>query len=375
MRSLAWFLAVVGLALGFASPALAQPGDDPIQSVAPVDGVVLPVSAGGIEVRYTCPSYRVAGEGLFSTPGSRQDYGVRFATTPALGNDGRLLQSNLVALAGPDLVQDNDIPVGQCRGFMLDPDAKPQSRPGTYYWQASRICVDCSGGYESGPVRSFRLTAAGSGVKLGLGAPGTVYRGYAFVVDLRTKGLPNGTRVALQLRRGGRLKTFDRSRSVGSSSTLAVRLPRRSRPGAYRLRATARVGSETVVSATRRLKLRPDRRRTTSGRQDGRWVGRSGRLPVRFGVARRGREIRAGRFRVALLCPTPGFVNPFTIQLADAPVPRAPVAPDGSFVFAGVVRGSAALVSGRLRGRRASGRAELSLGTCTGGGRVSARRR
>ena len=65
--------------------------------------------------------YRSAGESPFITYGDRKDYGVDFATRPDLGSDGRLLQSNVVALSGPDAVQDNDIPAGQCRGFMADP--------------------------------------------------------------------------------------------------------------------------------------------------------------------------------------------------------------------------------------------------------------
>jgi hypothetical protein len=124
--------------------AWAAPEDPPVGSVLPADGAVLPVNADGIEVRYTCPEpYRSAGESLFITYGDRADYGVDLATRPDLGSDGRQLQSNVVALSGPDEVQDNDIPAGQCRGFMADPDQKPQAKPGTYYWQAWRSCLSC----------------------------------------------------------------------------------------------------------------------------------------------------------------------------------------------------------------------------------------
>jgi hypothetical protein len=91
-------------------------------------------------------------------------------------------------------------------------------------------------------------------------------------------------------------------------------------------------------------------------------------------VAGGGRTVRAGRFQLTLLCPTPGMASPFTTQIADAPLPRARIAPDGSFVFAGVVSGAASFVQGRIRGARASGSASLSLGTCTGGARFTARR-
>ena len=68
------------------------------------------------------------------------------------------------------------------------------------------------------------------------------------------------------------------------------------------------------------------------------------------------------------------MINPFTIQIADAPLTRAKIAPDGSFVFADVVQGHASFVRGRIRGRSASGTADLSLGTCAGGAGFTASR-
>jgi len=368
---LAWLL----LAALLPASAAAAPEDPPVESVLPADGAVLPVDADGVEVRYTCPApYRSAGESPFVTYGGRKDYGVDFATGAALGSDGRLLRSNVVALAGPDEVQDDDIPAGQCRGFMADPDNRPQSTPGTYYWQAWRSCLECPGGNETSPVRSFRLTAAGSGARLAVKPPARAYRGFAFVLALTTTGIDPGADVALQFKRGGAWRTAGRSAATGRAADVALRLPRSVRPGRYPLRAQARVGDETITSPQRSLRLRKPGRRTTSRRHDGRWRGKAAGLPARFRVSGRGRTIRAGRFQLALLCPTPGMVNPFTTQIADAPLTRAKIAPDGSFVFPGVVRGHASFVHGRIRGRRASGTASLSLGGCTGSARFQARR-
>ena len=342
----------------------------------PADGAVLPTNPDGIEVRYSCPEpYRSAGESPFIVFGDRSDYGVYFATSPALGTDGRLSQANLVAISGSDEVQDNDIPVGQCRGFMADPGERPQTKPGTYYWQAWRTCLACPGDHETGPVRSFRLTAAGSGAKLAVKAPRRAYRGFPFVVSVSSTGLDAGAPVTLQVKRGGRWRRLSKLTAMGRTDDAAVLLPKRVRAGRYRLRAQALIGDETLTSASRSVRLRKTAGWTTSRRQDGRWEGKAAGLPVGFRVSGRGRRIRAGRFRLTLLCPTGGMLNPFTIQIADAPLPRARIAPDGSFVFAGVVSRSASFVHGRIRGRAASGSASLSIGVCTGSARFRATQR
>jgi hypothetical protein len=367
--------AIVLAALALPAPASAAPEDPPVEAVLPADGAVLPTNADGIEVRYTCPEpYRIAGESPFATYGDRSDYGVSFATSPALGNDGRLSEANVVALAGSDDVQDNDIPVGQCRGFMAESGKRPQTTPGTYYWQAWRTCLACPGDYETSVVRSFRLTAAGSGVKLAVKPPARAYRGFPFVVSVTTTGLDPGAAVALQVKRGSAWRKVANVTATGRTDEAAVLLPKRLRPGRHPLRAQARVGDETLTSAARRVRLRRAAKWTTSGRQDGRWKGKAAGLPVSFRVSGHGRTIRAGRFQLTLLCPTPGMLNPFTIQIADAPLPRARIAPDGSFVFAGVVSRSASFVHGRIGGRKAGGSAALSLGVCTGSARFRATR-
>lgn len=368
-------LALLAVALLLPATSFAAPEDPQIESVLPADGAVLPVNADGIEVRYTCPEpYRSAGESPFITYGDRKDYGVDFATRPDLGSDGRPLQSNVVALSGPDQVQDNDIPAGQCRGFMADPDAKPQAQPGTYYWQAWRSCLSCPGGNETGPVRSFRLTAAGSGAKLAVAPPARAYRGFAFVASVTTKGIDTGSEVAVQLKRRGSWKTISHIDANGRTSEAAIKLPRSVKPGKYGLRARASVGSETLTSPARSLRVRKAAGWKTSKRQDGRWKGKASGLPVAFRVSGGGRTIRAGTFQLALLCPQAG-TNPFTTQIADAPLPRAKIAPDGSFVFAGVVSKHASFVHGRIAGRRTKGKAALSLGVCVGSAAFTAKRK
>ncbi len=367
--------ALLAAALLFPATAAAIPGDPPVEAVFPDDGAAVPVNPDGIEVRYTCPAYTVAGQpGNFPVPGGRKDYGVYFSATPATGNDGRLLQPDLVAIAGPDEVQDNDIPPGQCRAFMSDPDNRPQVTPGTYYWQAWRLCLDCPGGYEVSAIRSLRVTAAGSGAGVSIKPPARAYRGFPFVVSVSTPGIAAGTGVALQARRGGRWAKVATAQAGTAATDVALELPAGFKAGNVVLRATARVGAETLTSRTRSLSLRKARRWSTSGRQNGAWSGKAQNLPVRFRVSGNGRSVKAGRFQILLLCPTPGMVNPFTTQLADAPLPSARIAPDGAFVFAGVVRDHVTFIKGRIRGNRASGSATLSLGVCTGASDFSATR-
>ena len=177
------------------------------------------------------------------------------------------------------------------------------------------------------------------------------------------------------MERGAGWSTVGRLTATGGELEVAVQLPRALRPGRKRLRVTAQVGDETVTSPARALRLRKAKGWTTSDRQDGRWTGTASGLPVEFRVSGDGRTVRAGRFQLTLLCPTPGMANPFTTQIADAPLTRAKIAPDGSFVFAAVVRGHASFIHGRIRGSRATGSARLSLGPCTGSADFTAKRR
>jgi hypothetical protein len=354
---------VVALLVG-AVPAAGMPGDPPVTAVFPDDGATVPINPAGIEVRYTCPeAYRISGEPPFAVYGGRKDYGVHFASAPELGNDGRLLESNVIDRAGDDPIQDNDIPLGQCRGWMTN-----GITPGVVYWQAWRLCLGCPGGYETSAVRSMRLTTAGSGLRVTARWPRTAYAGFPFHVSVETSGIAAGTAVELQARRGARWRrigSINLGADAGDGPTLLAR-------GTHRVRAVVRLGSEEIASGTKKLKVRRAGGWKTSRRHDGVWRDRG---VVKFRVGGGGRVISDGRFQLSLLCPTPGMASPFTTMIADAPLSRARIAPDGSFAWAGVVEDHVTYVHGRIRGTRASGRARLSLGTCTGGGAWKARLR
>ena len=82
--------AVLALSLVVTPGAVALPGDPGFVASSPADGAALPIDPGGIGVAYTCPVYRSydAGGG-FVVYGGPKDYGVSFASSPALAR-GRL---------------------------------------------------------------------------------------------------------------------------------------------------------------------------------------------------------------------------------------------------------------------------------------------
>lgn len=347
-----------------AAPAAAGPEDPPVTAVFPDNGATVALSGAGNEVRYTCPeAYRISGEPPFATYGGRKDYGVDFATSPALGSDGRLLQSNVFDRAGPDDIQDNDIPAGQCRGYVRS------GIPRVAYWQAWRICIDC-GGYETSEVRSMRLTTTGAGLKVTARWPRRAYAGYPFHVSVASTGVGAGSTVELQARRGAGWRRFG-SVLLGADAGTG---PAALKAGRHRVRAVVRIGDESVVSPIRRLAVVRARRWTTSRRQDGGWR-QAGGGTVRFRISGGGRIIKDGVFRQSLLCPTPGQTSPFTTLVADAFLPRTRIAPDGTFAWAGTIKGHAMYIHDKVRGKRAAGAVRMSLRTCTGGSKWNARQR
>jgi hypothetical protein len=353
-------------ALALAAPggAAAIPGDPLFEPLTPADGASLTVDPGGIPVTFTCPVYRIADPG-FPLFGGPDDYGVSFSRSTAIGADGRL-RDPVTLHTGH---RSPGAPEGQCVAAMgAGGSDRPQETPGTYYWQVWRICTDCPGSYEVGPVRRFVLR---SRAQVRLGSPGSVYAGFAVIVPVKLSGVPNGTPARLQRRAGARWRTIARGEAVEEQAEIVVRLPR----GSQQLRVVATVGDDDVLSPVRRVRVRPARRWRTRGADDGSYAGRpGGEQSVRFTVTDSGRTIRGFKAFVAMLCPgvTPGT---FTTQIGTSVVNRIRVAPDGRFVGVRTSRRTAMRVRGRLRNRKiTSGRVELSLGPCSGSVRFSARR-
>jgi hypothetical protein len=340
-----------------------------VTALLPADGASLPVDPSGIELRYTCPLFIFSGEPPFAVYGSRRDYGVLVADQPTLANDGRLLQSNWIDFPPSDDVEDNDLPQDQCRTFFHEDNH--HLTPRVYYWQAFRICVACPGGYDTSEVRSFRLTASGSGTRLSVALPKRAYGGIPFHARVGGRALPTFGRVKLQARSGSRgawrtilgLQVLTDSQTQESSAVGPAKLP----SGSYQVRASMRLGTESITSPVR--KLRVLRVKGWPRANAGRWREPNG-LRVSFTVSPDGRTLRGGSFGVLLICPQvplPGGQGQTTTVVAEAPLPKAKLAPDGSFAWAGTVNRHNVYVYGRVRGGRASGRVTLGLGACRGG--------
>ena len=127
------------------------------------------------------------------------------------------------------------------------------------------------------------------------------------------------------------------------------------------------IGDEEITSPAKRLTVIKAERwpRGTAGR----WREPSG-LDMEFMISADGRTLRGGSFGVSTLCPQaplPDGTPQFTTMLLQAPVPRARVAPDGTFAWAGTVNRHNVYAYGRIRGKSAQGRVQLGLGACTGG--------
>jgi hypothetical protein len=179
-----------------------------------------------------------------------------------------------------------------------------------------------------------------------LTVPARVYAGFPVIATVTAAGLPDGTAVTVQRRRGGAWVRVGSGTVLSGRAEPTVTLPR----GAQRLRVKAVSGSETVVSAEIARVVRGPGGRTTRV-SAGRYRGVAGGAgSVRFRVE--GRTIRGFSATVTMLCPgvTAGQL---TTQAGVAPVARIRLAPDGSFVGATTAgRETSIRVRGRLAGSR-----------------------
>jgi hypothetical protein len=354
---------VVLAALATPAGAAALPGDAAFMPLDPADGATVPVDPNGIRVTYTCPVYRIADPG-FPLFGGPKDYGVTLSTSPALGSDGRLAD-------GLRNTGSADASVGTdgCSALLGAGGSppRPQETPGTYYWQVHRLCTECPGGYEAGPVRRLTLR---SPVNPALRSSGRAYAGYPFLVALTVTGAPDGTSVVVERRASGGWKRAGAATALQGKAEAVVTLAR----GDHRLRAAVTIGAQRIAGDAVRVSVRRAARWQTKASDAGAYRGRVGSRSVRFKVVRAGRELRGFRAFVAMLCP--GVVGgQLTTQIGTATLARAKIAPDGRFVAASTPRsGTAIRVRGRLRNGKVSGRVELSVGDCSGSSAYGAAR-
>ena len=367
-----WRATMAGAVIAMTLPAVAaaMPNDTPITNITPANGVTVTARAAGIDVIYGCPVYT----NFESLPngGGRRQYGVRFSRSTAVDSTGRL--SSVIAASGPDYFAD-DLPEDRCRGTMAAA-TNPQTTPGTYYWQAHRLCLDCVGGYEVGPISRFTVTLAGPGVTVGLTAPKRAYATYPFISTIAAAKLPNGVRVVIQTKRNGVW------RRVGTGTVLqgVAKAPTTLRLGDRGLRATVNAGGgRTIRSTVRAISVVRAVSWPSGARWVGGWIGSqsTGSSPanVSWSVVNGGRTMRNVKVRVTATCPSATAPGGFTIQILTVTATSVRIAPNGGFVYAEVASSHAVLFSGTLSGLRATGTMKVSLGTCVGSLRIAAKHR
>ncbi len=317
---------------------------------------------------FTCPVYRSFDNG-FPLFGGPKDYGVSFSRSTTVGPDGRL--SDPVAL-GTGAVPPG-APQDACVSAMNPGGARPlpQETPGPYYWQVWRICVGCVGSYEVGPILRFVLESPAQ-LAVRSPAPARAFVGFPIAFPLTLTGVPDGTRVQLERFASGTWKPVGSGTAFGEKGEVIAVLPRK---GTQRLRVSAVIGTDTVLSSERQVPVRAARGWLTDADDAGRYDGKAGSRSVKLNVSANGREVRQFSAFVAMLCPgiTPGT---FTTQIGTALVPKARLDPDGRFLAA-LTRGqdTAVRIRGRvLNGKVVQGRAELSVGTCSGSTSFGAQR-
>jgi hypothetical protein len=308
---------------------------------------------------------RVSDDGFIPVFGGASEYGVRMSISPALGADGRLA-------GGTSNTGLRDAVNGEVCNASLGAGGPPpriQETPGRYYWQVYRICTGCPGSYETSAVRTFELV---SPVKPALSVPATAYDGYPLIVSVAVAGAPSGTAIAIERKDGSGWSRLTSTSAASGKAEAAITLTR----GQRRLRAAVTIGSQRVESDAKTVNVKRARNWSTSSRANGRYEGTgSGLKSVTFRIAGKGRELRDFNAKVPMLCP--GITaGQFTTQIGTAILKKVKIAPDGRFVDAATPGGDTAIrVRGRLVGRNVNdGRAELSLGACSGSHDFSARR-
>jgi hypothetical protein len=173
--------------------------------------------------------------------------------------------------------------------------------------------------------------------------------------------------MTLERRAGGNWRRVGVASALQGAGEVIATLPR----GKQRLRAVVRSGAETLTSPARVLKVRRPRGWSTGKADDGVYTAS---FSVRMRVTGGGRTIRAFQSDVAMLCP--GIeAGQFTTQIGRSALAKIRIAPDGTFIAAATLaEDTATLVRGRVGRGKITGSAELSLGTCSGVQRFTAKR-
>jgi hypothetical protein len=349
-----------------ASAAAASPGtpiEPPVQRLAPSDFGSVPVTKGGVDVSYTCPSY---------PSGGGSDYAVRFSNGDEKGTDGRLIAAGLPYFAGEAPAQPG-LQAGTCFSHLQLP-ATPSPAAlylGVVAWQVTRRCAGCQYGWEVGPLGWVFLTPNVEGAELT--APKHLYAGYLSRFTFHATADLAATELALQgigPKLGPRGWT-DLARTPydpAGENALIVKLP----AGSHRLRLNFYAAGTSQGLPNEEFTVeKPTGPWSTGARDDGRYAPATAGAdpgPPSFEVTGMGKALRDLRAPMQVSCEGPAPA-PGTLATAIARVRSAPIAPDGTVVGRSLSQGeprSYVTLAGRLRHRRFSGTVTTTSASCSG---------
>jgi hypothetical protein len=370
-RAGVWSAAIVAMILfvgAFPSLALAESATEPaIAYLSPAQFQQVPVTHGGVEVTYTCPSYAY---------GDAHDYGVRFSNGDTRGNDGRLIASGpywageAAALPGS--------PLGTCRSELLLPNSPYPAALflGPIAWQVYRRCFGCQGGWEVAPLSWILLTPNVEGAELS--GPRRIYAGYLTRFAFHAAVDLSGTEIAVQgigrkFGSGGSWTDLARAPyDPDGNNAFLLKLP----VGTHKLRINIYFGGLSQGLPYKEVRvLRPRGPRTTSGRDDGNYFSPpksfAERNQASFEIAGEGKVLRNLRIAIPVTCQDPSL--PLTIVTAGLRLAR--IAPDGTVTGRMLSEGQTpayVTLEGRLRHRRFRGTVTTAFSSCRGSREFSA---
>ncbi len=372
-RAGAWpgvFLAVAVALLGAAFPSLAAAevtSEPPIAYLSPAQFQQQPVSHGGVEVTYTCPSY---------PGGDARDYGVRFSNGDARDEAGRLIASagywagEAAALPGAS--------PGTCRSQLMLPGSPTPAALflGPIAWQVYRSCGGCQRGWEVAPLSWIFITPNVEGAELS--GPRRIYAGYLAHFTFRAGVDLSGTEIAVQGigRKFGSGSWTDLARAPydpDGGNDFFLKLP----AGTHKLRVNFYLsnGLSQGLGPEEVQVLRPGGQRATSGRDDGHYSSRPESFAEQdrasFEVSGDGKVLRGLEVAIPVTC---GAGSP-PLTTAIAVLRSARIAPNGIVTGQSLSHGQTptyVTLEGRLHHRHFHGTATTAFSSCSGSREFSA---
>ncbi len=357
-------LALLALSLS-ASSAAAYPGtpiEPPVPYLAPPGFASMPVTKGGVDVTYACPSY---------PSGGASDYAVRFSNGGEKGADGRLIA------AGPYFAGEAPAQLGLQAGTCVSHLQLPTTTSpaalylGTVAWPVTRRCWGCQYGWEVGSLGWVFLTPNVEGAELT--APKHLYAGYLSRFTFHASADLGATELALQGigRKLGPRGWTDLARTSydpAGENALLVKLP----AGRHKLRVNFYAAGTSQGLPNEEFTIeKPTGPWSTGARDDGRYSlfpsSAQPRWPV-LEVGGEGRVLRDLRVPVSLDCGAPTGGHDTAAALI-AGIRSARVGPDGIVVGRALRQDESRTyveLVGRLRHRRFSGTVTATAGSCSG---------